>query len=275
VIPRGATNRPELLDSALVRPGRFDRRIEISRPDRDGRDAVLRLHGGPRPCDADVDWAKVAEATEGCSPADLAGLVNDAALLAARKQATVIGWGDVEEALDRLLGGGLRSVTRTDAELERRAAHEAGHATVALTYPGAIPCVRTSILACGGDAATPVAWSASNRREVSTGPQLVSEMVVLMAGRAAELALIGSASTLSEADHGRAIEIGELIVRAGLGPKGTPDTAAGLMEWAELEAGALIRREPAVLQELAASLRSTGSMFIDEVEALVSARPLD
>jgi cell division protease FtsH len=275
VITIGATNRPELLDAALIRPGRFDRRIEISRPDRVGRDAVLRLHGGLRPCDADVDWAKVAEATDGRSPAELAGLVNEAALLAARKQANVIGWADVEEALDRLLRGGLRSVTRTDAELRRRAVHEAGHALVALAYPGATPCVRASVLSCGRGAAAPVAWSASSRREVSTGPELVSEMVVLMAGRAAELALVGSASTLSEADHARAGEIAELIVRAGLGPKGTPDTASGLMEWAELEARSLIRRKPAVLEEVAAALRTAGSMFIDEVDALVSARPAD
>lgn len=279
VITIGATNRPELLDAALVRPGRFDRRIEIARPDRDGRDAVLRLHGGRRPCEEGVDWAKVAEATDGCSPAELAGLVNEAALLAARKRSEAIGWSEVEQALDRLVGGGLRSVTRTEDELRRRAVHEAGHALVALAYPGAVPCVRTSILACGSGSGSgseaPVAWSASSRRRVSSGPELVAEMVVLMAGRAAELAVLGSASTLCEADHTRAAEIAELIVRAGLGSKGTPDTAAGLMEWAEREAGTLVRREPAVLEELAGALRAEGAMFIDEVDALVSARPTD
>ncbi|HTK63523.1 MAG TPA: AAA family ATPase [Pseudonocardia sp.] len=276
VITIGATNRPELLDAALVRPGRFDRRIEISRPDREGRAAVLRLHGERRPCEPGVDWTKVAEATDGCSSAELAGLVNEAALLAARKGADSIVWADVEQALDRLAGGGLRSVTRTDAELRRRAVHEAGHALVALARPGAVPCVRTSILSCGAGPAAPVAWSASSRRPVSSGPELVSEMVVLMAGRAAELAVLGSASTLSEADHTRATQIAELVVSAGLGPEGTPATAAGLLQWADLEARTLVCREPTLLEEIADALRAAGgAMFIDEVHALVGTRPAD
>ena len=139
VITIAATNRAELLDPALVRPGRFDRRIEIVRPDCAGREAVLRLHAAGRPCAPDIDWAKIAEATNGCSPAELAMLVNEAALLAARTGSEVIGWNDVKSALDRIVDGGLCSTTRSALDLNRRAAHQAGHVLLALRLPFATP----------------------------------------------------------------------------------------------------------------------------------------
>src|SRR5581483_1194529 len=128
---------------------------------------------------------------------------------------------------------------------------------------------------CGGGQASPVSWSASAHRQVSTGPELLSEMVVLMAGRAAELSVLGSASTLSEADHARAEEIAELVVRAGLGTGPAPDTAPGLVSWAGQEAAALVGGRRAVLEQVAAALRASGAMFIDEVEALVKALPAE
>jgi cell division protease FtsH len=266
VITIGATNRPELLDSALVRPGRFDRKIEITRPDRAGRDAVLRLHAAGRPCREDVDWAKVAEATEGCSPAELAGLVNEAALLTARAGADVIGWGEVEQALERVIGGGLRSAGVTDAELDRRAAHEAGHVLAALRLPDATPCVRASVMSCGR-AGGVHPWSASGRREVSTGPQLHTELVVLLAGRAAEEELTGSVSTLAEGDLALAGELAERIVRCGLAEG---RTEAELLDQARAEAVALVRAQEGVVAEIAEALRSAGSMFVDEIEVLAS-----
>jgi hypothetical protein len=162
-------------------------------------------------------------------------------------------------------------VTRTDAELWRRAVHEAGHALVALAHPGAAACARTSILACGRAAGAPVAWSASSRRQVSTGPELVSELVVLLAGRAAELAVAGSASTLSEGDLVRAGEIAALVEQTGLAPTGVPGTASGLMEWAEHEATELVGRKVQPLEEVATALHSTGSMFIEDLRALIGA----
>lgn len=275
VITIGATNRPELLDAALVRPGRFDRRIEIGRPDRAGREAVLRLHAAGRPCAPDVDWGKVAEATDGCSPAELAGLVNEAALLAARDRGDAVGWGDVERALDRLVGGGVRSAGIAPAELARRAAHEAGHVLVALRLPHAAPCVRASVAACGRGTAGPGEtaagpWAVAGRRAVRTGPELSAALVVLLAGRAAEVALAGEPSTLAEEDLAAAAELAERIVRSGLAPEGL--SGDGLLAWAAGEADRLVRAEPDSLAGIAGALRTAGSMFVDEIEALLPRR---
>lgn len=271
VITIGATNRPELLDPALVRPGRFDRHIEIVRPGRSERDAILRLHAAARPCGADVDWTKVAEATDGCSSADLAGLVNEAALLAAREAHDVIEWRDVAPALDRLLDGGLRSRGGPCADLDRRAAHEAGHALVAIRLPFATPSARVSIMSCGRGATALSGWSSSERRDVSIGPQLLAELVVLMGGRASEALLSGSASTLSERDLAAAVELAERIGKAELWDPAGPNSTEELMKWATQEADRLVASERAALAAIAAALRANTSMFIDEVAALLPA----
>jgi cell division protease FtsH len=271
VITIGATNRPELLDSALVRPGRFDRRIEIVRPDRAGRDAILRSHAAARPCAPGVDWAKVAEASEGCSSAELAALLNESALLAARKTHRVIDWSDVKTALDRLLEGKLRSRTAPCADLDRRAAHEAGHALVAIRLPFATPSVRTSIMSCGGGASAVSGWSSSQRRDVSTGPQLLAELVVLMGGRAAEDLIVGSASTLSERDLAVAASLAERIETAELWDPAGPTSTRDLMAWARQEADRLVASERVALAAIAGALRANTSMFIDEIRALLPA----
>jgi cell division protease FtsH len=268
VITIAATNRPELLDSALVRPGRFDRRIEIARPDCAGREAVLCLHAARRPCAPDIDWAKIAEATYGCSPAELAMLVNEAALLAARTGSEVIGWNHVKSALDRLIDGGLCSTLLSASDLDRRAAHQAGHVLLALRLPFATPCVRVTILSCG-QAATGDAWAPSRSRDISTGPQLLAELVVLMGGRVAEGALPGSLSTLSEGDLATAAELADRIERVGLCTDGVPTEATELMAWAQREANRLVAAEPNAVAVIAAALRSNQSMFVDEIAALV------
>lgn len=266
VITIGATNRPELLDPALVRPGRFDRRIEIGRPDRDGRMAVLRLHAAPRPCAPDIDWAKVAEATEGCSPAELAGLLNEAALLAARDRAELISGADLERAMDRLASGGPRPA-ESESELARRAVHQAGHAVVALCTPDATPAARITVAARGRRGRNP--WSASGRRELSTGPQLVAELVVLYGGWAAEQLLLGSASTLGEPDLDAAIELAERIERCRLGPRELPEGRADLLAWARQSAGETLRRQPGAVRSIAAALRADGSMFSTDAAGLL------
>jgi cell division protease FtsH len=271
VITIAATNRLELLDPALVRPGRFDRKIEICRPDRAGRDAVLRLYAAGRPIASDVDWEKVAEATDGCSPAEIASLVNEAALLAARNGNDTVGWNDVRAALDRLVGG-VTSMSATSADLDRRAVHEAGHALVALRLPDASPCVRSSIMACGRASAA-VAWAASHRRNVSTAPELVAELTVLMAGRAAEEIMTGSASTLAEGDSAAAAELATRIEKAELhSPDGAPATATELLNWAKQEAHQLISADLDVIGSIAGLLRANKSFFYDEIRALVDAQ---
>jgi cell division protease FtsH len=270
VITIAATNRLELLDPALIRPGRFDRKIELCRPDRAGRDAVLRLYAAGRPIASDVDWEKVAEATDGCSPAEIASLVNEAALLAARNGNDTVEWNDVRAALDRLVGG-VTSMSATSADLDRRAVHEAGHALVALRLPDASPCVRSSIMACGRASAA-VAWATSHRQDVSTGPQLLAELTVLMGGRAAEEVATGSSSTLAEGDLAAAAELAERIEGAGLhAPDGTPATANELLSWAKQEADQLIAADLDVVDSIAGLIRTNRSFFYDEVRALVRA----
>lgn len=274
VITIAATNRLELLDPALVRPGRFDRKIEICRPDRAGRDDVLRLYAAGRPVASDVDWEKVAEATDGCSPAEIASLVNEAALLAARNGSDTIEWSHVRAALDRLVGG-VTSMSVTSEDLDRRAVHEAGHALVALRLPSASPCIRSSIMACGRAPAA-VAWAASHRQDVSTGPELLAELTVLMGGRAAEEAAMGTASTLAEGDVAAAAELAQRIEGAGLhSPDGRPATATELLSWAKQEAHQLIAADLDVVDSIAGLIRANHSFFYDEVRALVQAHDED
>jgi cell division protease FtsH len=268
VITIAATNRLELLDPALVRPGRFDRHIEITRPDREGRDAVLRLHAAARPCAADVDWSKVAEATDGRSPAELAALVNEAALLAARNGGDVIAWSDVRSALDRLIGGAIRSTALSEADLDRRAAHEAGHVLVALRFPFATPRVRSSILSCGHAGAATDRIGADRGLAIS-GPELLAELVVLMGGRAAEESVFGSPSTLAEGDIASARELAVRIERMDLRSDGVPNASDELVVWARREASRLVAAEPDTVESIAASLRSNTSMFVEEIRCLL------
>jgi cell division protease FtsH len=268
VITVGATNRIELLDPALVRPGRFDRKIEIGRPNREGREAVLRLYAAERPVAAGVDWGKVAEATEGCSPAELAALMNEAALLAARSDRRTIDWSDIRSALDRLVGG-ISSTTIAADEMRRRAVHEAGHCFAALQLSSTDPCMRSSVLSCGGSS-TGTAWAWSRRRQVSSGPQLMAELIVLIAGRVAEETLLGSASTLAEADMALAAELAQRLENAELYTPHGPTTAAELMTWARLQAARMIEIGLDAVASIAGVLQESGSVFTDELRVLLN-----
>lgn len=269
VITIGATNRRELLDPALVRPGRFDRHIELGRPDRTGRLAILRLHAQSRPYAPEVDWARIAEATDDCSSAELAGMVNESALLAARNGQVVIERLDVEAALDRQLAGRLRSRSISTEHVDRRAAHEAGHTLLAMRLPHATPCVRPSIGACGPDVAVNP-WTASQRTGVSSGPQLLAELIVLMGGRAAEELLVGSASTLSENDLSAARALAERIEQAGLVDADSPTSPRDLLDWAKKEADRQVMADRDALEAIAAALRVKSAVFIDELRSLAA-----
>lgn len=267
VITIGATNRPDLLDPALVRPGRFDRHIEVPRPDRSGRLAVLELHAGRRPCAPDVDWRKVAESTDGRCAAELAGLVNEAALFAARTRAETIEWRAVQRALDRVTGGAVRSSRDSEADTARRAAHEAGHALVALRQPFTTPMRRLSVRTCGHGGA---AWSTSSERDLSTGAELVAELVLLFGGRAGEELLIGSPSTLSDGDMTRAAELADRIVQFDLHTPETRGATTDLLAWAKDRAAHVVGEDAETVQTIAAALQADGSMFIDEIRALTA-----
>jgi cell division protease FtsH len=149
VIVLGATNRPDVLDTALLRPGRFDRRVTVSPPDRAGREAILKVHARGVPLGPDVDLGRIAASTPGMVGADLANLVNEAALLAARRNHDVVQESDFTDALERIVLGAERQVMMSPADRRRTAYHEAGHAIVGMLTEGADPVRKISIIPRG------------------------------------------------------------------------------------------------------------------------------
>ena len=150
VIVIAATNRPDVLDKALLRPGRFDRRIAVSAPDRAGRRLILEVHSREVPLAHDVDLAEVASRTPGMAGADLANLVNEAALTAARRGESEVSFDDFMFALERILLGAERKLMMTESDRRRTAYHEAGHALAGMLIPGADPVRKVTIIPRGG-----------------------------------------------------------------------------------------------------------------------------
>jgi cell division protease FtsH len=206
-----ATNRPDVLDPALLRPGRFDRRIVVDRPERAARRAILGVHVRNMPLAADVDLDSLADNTPGFSGADLANLVNEAALAATRRHAEMIGPSDFTEAYDKIVLGDVRE-TRLDAEEKRRVAvHESGHAVLAHFSEHAGSLERVSILprgmALGVTHQTPAA-----DRHIMTLPELQARLRVLMGGHAAETVVFGAPSSGAENDLKVATDIAHKMV---------------------------------------------------------------
>ena len=189
VIMLGATNRPDVLDPALTRPGRFDRQIAVPAPDRQGRTAILELHGHGRQLDAGVDLVGLGRRTAGLSGADLAFLVNEAALEAARSQATVITNADFDAALaTAVLGKERRSAVISERDRRITAFHETGHALAALLQPAADDPVSVTIIPRG--IAGGVTWMSGDDDSYMTRRQARARLVVMLAGRAAEERLL-------------------------------------------------------------------------------------
>ena len=207
VVVIGATNRPDILDPALLRPGRFDRHIFIEAPDVGGRLEILKLHAKQRRLAGDADLGAVARATPGFNGADLASVLNEAALLAVRRNARMISSSDLDEAVQRVLvGPRRRSHILTPDELERLAYHEAGHVVVATNVPFPCDVHRVSIVSRGRDAAHTDALPRSDR-VLLTSTELKAELTMVMAGAAAELLVMGELSTAAEADIERATDL--------------------------------------------------------------------
>ncbi len=211
VLVLGATNRPELIDPALLRPGRFDRRIQIERPDRDGRERILRLYASKRPFSNRVDWADVAANTAGLTAAELANLVNEASLLAARRHRQKIAPEDVDEASARVLSGTRTSRLMGDQEKYLVAVHEAGHSLLSLLVKGMKPPSRVSIMRRTGTFGRS-AWSSPDDRESLTKRELMAQLIVLLGGRAAELNTFGEPSTRAEDDLDHAGDLARHMV---------------------------------------------------------------
>jgi cell division protease FtsH len=207
----GATNRPELIDPALLRPGRFDRSIHVDRPDLAGREAILELHASKRPFSTRIEWRHVAGRTAGLTGAELAHIINEASFLAARRHRPWITEEDVEEAVDRVLAGPRSNRSINEEEKRLIAYHEAGHALLSLLLKGVAPASRVSIVGrMGGLGRT--AWSGADDREVLTRRELMAQLMVLLGGRAAEKNTFGEPSTRAEDDLEQAAELARRMV---------------------------------------------------------------
>ncbi|MGH9224878.1 MAG: ATP-dependent metallopeptidase FtsH/Yme1/Tma family protein [Acidimicrobiales bacterium] len=211
VLILGATNRPELIDPALLRPGRFDRRIRVDRPDRDAREKILMLHAVHRPISQRVDWSDVASSTAGLTAAELASIVNEACLLAARRHRDRVGSDDVEEAMARVLSGTHTARLMGEDEKQLVSVHEAGHALLSLLLKGVNPPQRVSIVS-RANAFGRSPWSTAEDREVITKRELMAQLIVLLGGRAAEINLFGQPSTRSEDDLEHAAALSRRMV---------------------------------------------------------------
>ena len=199
VIVLAATNRPDVLDQALLRPGRFDRRVAVQPPDRDGREAILRVHTRGIPLGPDVDVARIAATTPGMVGADLANLVNEAALTAARRGHDVVEVADFTDALERIVLGAERQVMMSYEDRRRTAYHEGGHAIVGMLTPGADPVRKVSIIPRG--MALGVTFSAPDADRFSyLKPEIIAKIKGALGGRAAEEIVFGEISTGAESD---------------------------------------------------------------------------
>ena len=214
VILMAATNRPEILDPALLRPGRFDRQILVDRPDKKGREEILRIHLKGVKTVQKLDLEKLANMTPGMSGADLANLVNEAALLAVRRKKKKVGMADFTDAVERIIGG-LEKKNRliNPKERETVAYHELGHAVVALSLTGTDPVQKISIIPRGVAALGYTMQVPTEDRFLMSRSELLNKIATLLGGRASEKLVYGDISTGAHNDLAKATEIAKSMVK--------------------------------------------------------------
>ena len=214
VILMAATNRPEILDPALLRPGRFDRHVLVDRPDKKGRQEILRVHLKGIKTDDSLDIEKIANMTPGMVGADLANLVNEAALLAVRRDKQTVGMAEFEEAVERVMAG-LEKKNRLINPLEREivAYHELGHALVALSLPGTDPVQKISIIPRGIAALGYTMQVPTEDRFLMKKTELLNKIASFLGGRAAEQIIFDDISTGAHNDLARATDIARSMVK--------------------------------------------------------------
>jgi cell division protease FtsH len=297
VIVLGATNRPEILDPALLRPGRFDRRVVVSPPDRAGREAILRVHTRGVPLADEVDLGDIASSTPGMVGADLENLVNEAALLAARRNHEKVTRQDLTDALERIVLGAERKVMISEDDRRRTAYHEAGHALVGMLTPGADPVRKVSIIPRGQSLG--VTFSAPDADRFNFEQQhLLAQIKVALGGRSAEEIVFGDITTGAESDiqqltriarsmvgrwgMSRAIGPIAVIPQDGMSPllPGVAETSEStqrlvdeevrrIVESAHAEVSTLLREHRANLDSLVAALLEHETL--DEADAYAAA----
>jgi len=282
VIVLGATNRPEVLDQALLRPGRFDRRIAVQPPDKPGRVEILRIHTRSVPLADSIGLEEVAASTPGATGADIALLVNEAALFAARRGHAAVEQEDFSDAIEKIILGAERQIVMTDADRERTAYHEAGHALVGMLTAGADPVRKVSIIPRGQALGVTLSTPDTDRYGY-TREELVAKIKVSLGGRAAERVVYDEITTGAESDIRQLTQIARgMVSRWGMsdaiGPIAVTDNgrdgmvvpgadgvserthelldeeARRIVEEAENNVVALLRRERARLDALATAL---------------------
>ncbi|MGH2895346.1 MAG: ATP-dependent zinc metalloprotease FtsH, partial [Solirubrobacteraceae bacterium] len=202
---------PDVLDQALLRPGRFDRRVAVQPPDRAGREAILRVHTRSVPLETDVDLGAIAAATPGMVGADLANVANEAALLAAKRDHTTVARQDITDALERIVLGAARKVMLSEEDRRRTAYHEAGHAIMGMLTPGADPVRKVSIIPRG--MALGVTFSAPDADRFNFDERhLLAQIKVALGGRVAEEVVYGDLTTGAESDIQQLTRIARAMV---------------------------------------------------------------
>ena len=229
VIVLGATNRAEILDPALLRPGRFDRRIAVQPPDRNGRREILEIHTRSVPLAADVDLDQIAAATPGATGADLALIVNEAALFAARRDHKAVEQRDFTDAIEKIILGTERQIVMTDADRRRTAYHESGHALVGMLVPGADPVRKISIIPRGQALGVTLSTPETDRYNYSRA-ELIAKIKVALGGRSAEQVVYAEITTGAESDIQSLTQIARgMVARWGMseaiGPVAVADGA--------------------------------------------------
>jgi cell division protease FtsH len=211
VIVLGATNRPEVLDPALLRPGRFDRRIAVQPPDKTGRVEILKIHTRKVPLATSVDLEQIAASTPGATGADLALLVNEAALFAARRNHDRVEQQDFTDSIEKMILGAERQIVMTDADRERTAFHESGHALVGMLTPGADPVRKISIIPRGQALGVTLSTPESDRYSYNRD-ELIARIKVALGGRSAERVVYNEITTGAESDIQNLTQIARSMV---------------------------------------------------------------
>ena len=217
IIILAATNRPDVLDPAILRPGRFDRQVTISVPDVKGRQAIFELYAKNKPLDENVDLSILAKRTPGFTPADIENMMNEAALLTARRNGTIIHMDDLEEAITRVIAG-PKKTSRVMSEKEKRltAYHEAGHAVIQRSIPGSDPVHQVTIMPRGSAGGFTMTLPEEDKY-YATKADMEDEIVDLLGGRLAEAVVLGDISTGASNDLERATKIAhDMVTKYGM-----------------------------------------------------------
>ncbi len=269
IILIAATNRPDVLDSALLRPGRFDRQVVVPNPDILGREKILKIHTKNIPTGADVDIRVIARGTPGFSGADLANLCNEAALLAARREKRIVTMIDFEDAKDKvMMGAERRSMVMSDKEKRNTAYHEAGHALVALYVPGSDPVHKATIIP-RGRALGMVMQLPEDDKYSQSFEEMTSRLAVLMGGRVAEELAFGAKNVTSGAssDIQAATHLAKaMVTKWGFSEK-LGNISYGDDDGGEVFLGQQIMRSSTISPETAKIIESETKRFVDEGEA--------